>query len=273
MLRHTGARVLAGYDQGCQFPWLDVALEWESDERLRTKRTHITDDLLRLVDAVATAGESDRTGILPTALPDTSAMLARLPFAARRLFRKRVVGMHCGAGQELKQWPAEHFAALIDLLIERHDVNVVLIGSPDEKPIATQVLERVQNRRAVVSLVGKTALGDLPALLIACALFVGNDSGPKHIAAGLGVPTVGIHAGSVDSGEWGPAGPLAVAIRRNMSCSPCYLSELSDCHRSHGCMRGLSPGAVYRVCQRMLALRRPQKLPAATVPQPFEQAN
>lgn len=256
VLRHTGARVLAGYDQGCQFPWLDIALEWESDERLRTKRTHITDDLLRLVDAVATAGESDRTGILPTALPDTSAMLARLPFAARRLFRKRVVGMHCGAGQELKQWPAEHFAALIDLLIERHDVNVVLTGSPDEKPIATQVLERVQNRRAVVSLVGKTALGDLPALLNACALFVGNDSGPKHIAAGLGVPTVGIHAGSVDSGEWGPAGPLAVAIRRNMSCSPCYLSELSDCHRSHGCMRGLSPGAVYRVCQRMLPLRR-----------------
>ena len=81
------------------------------------------------------------------------------------------------------------------------------------------------------SLIGKVELGQLPSVIGRCALFVGNNSGPHHIAAGLGIPTVGIHSGVVDSREWGPKGPTAVAINRVMTCSPCYLSKLEDCGR------------------------------------------
>ncbi len=122
-----------------------------------------------------------------------------------------------------------------------------------------EVLDQVVHRDAVVSLVGKTPLRQLPALLRACALYVGNNSGPKHIAAALGVPTIGIHSGVVDAIEWGPIGERAVALRRNMTCSPCYLARQEDCPRSFACMRGLEPIAVQEVSEVFLA--RPVERP------------
>jgi ADP-heptose:LPS heptosyltransferase len=99
----------------------------------------------------------------------------------------------------------------------------------------------------------RVALGELPRLLASCSLFVGNDSGPKHIAAGLGVPTIGIHAGVVDAREWGPVGPRAVAIRRDVACSPCYLAKVQDCNRGLACLTGIRPRDVYNLCVRFLA--------------------
>ena len=115
------------------------------------------------------------------------------------------------------------------------------------------MLDRVANRDRVVSLVGKTSLRQLPDLLRACVLYVGNNSGPKHIAAAFGVPTIGIHSGVVDAIEWGPIGARAVALRRNMTCSPCYLARLEDCPRGFACMRGLDPAAVQETAELFLA--------------------
>jgi ADP-heptose:LPS heptosyltransferase len=86
----------------------------------------------------------------------------------------------------------------------------------------------------------------------ACKLFVGNNSGPKHLAASLGVPTIGIHSGVVDATEWAPLGPQAVAIRRQMICGPCYLEFASDCPRDLACLSGLRPRDVLAVCRRLL---------------------
>jgi hypothetical protein len=153
----------------------------------------------------------------------------------------------------MRQWPAEHFAALIDLLAERDQVNAVLIGGADEAELAEDVLAAVVNRQAVVSLVGRTSLRHLPGLLAACVLYVGNNSGPKHIAAALGVPTIGIHSGVVDAIEWGPVGKRAVALRRNMACSPCYLARAEDCPRALACLRGLEPTLVHHSAEMLLA--------------------
>ena len=73
-----------------------------------------------------------------------------------------------------------------------------------------------------------TELADTPTLMRAMRLFIGNNSGPHHIAAALGVPTVGVHSGVVSAREWGPMGPMAVAVQREMSCGPCYLEKASD---------------------------------------------
>ena len=87
----------------------------------------------------------------------------------------------------MRQWPAEYFATVIDLLVDKNNVNVVLVGGPDEAMLADQVLGLVANRRHVVSLAGKTSLKDLTLVLRACSLYLGNNSGPQHIAAALGV--------------------------------------------------------------------------------------
>jgi ADP-heptose:LPS heptosyltransferase len=102
-------------------------------------------------------------------------------------------------------------------------------------------------------LTGTLALDDLMRLLATAAVFVGNNSGPQHLAAGLGVSTIGIHSGVVDAREWGPLGPRAVALRRDMSCSPCYLERAADCPRQLACLEQLPVAAVYSQCRQMLA--------------------
>jgi ADP-heptose:LPS heptosyltransferase/GT2 family glycosyltransferase len=251
VLRHTPARFLAGYDHMGQLPFLDIALEWEGDKNLQRKRSHVTDDLLNLVEAIGTAAAAERTRL--DVAVSSEGPPAFLDDDARALFAKPVVAVHPGVGNAMRQWPAEHFASLIDLLVEKNAVNAVLIGGPEEAELAAQVLEQVVHRGSVVSLVGKTPLRELPALLSACALYVGNNSGPKHIAAALGVPTIGIHSGVVDAIEWGPIGKRAVALRRNMTCSPCYFSRQEDCPRNFACMRGLEPTLVQEVSEIFLA--------------------
>jgi ADP-heptose:LPS heptosyltransferase len=203
------------------------------------------------VDAIAAACDGDRAVMAEPASGLSESVAAGID--GKRLFARPVVCVHPAVGTEMRQWPSAYFAELIDLLIERHQVHVILIGGPDEMDIAVAVLDHVRNRRAVWNVVGAFPLADLPSVLRRCVLFVGNNSGPKHIAAGLGVPTVGIHSGVVDAHEWGPLGPRAVAMQRDMSCSPCYLTKMEDCRREFACMKGLRPGDVYRACERLLA--------------------
>jgi ADP-heptose:LPS heptosyltransferase/GT2 family glycosyltransferase len=248
VLRHSGARYLAGVDYRGKFPWLDVAVEWTGDPAFVHKRQHAVDDLINLVDAVAAACETERSLIDRFPAPASSLVDGLMAASRGRL----VVCLHPTAGNDMKQWPVAYFAAVADRLIEAHDVFVVLIGAPGEEAAGEELLRRMRRAESAVSLIGRFPLADLPAVLRRCALFLGNDSGPKHIAAGLGVPTVAVQAGSVDVYEWGPVGPRAVAVVREVTCAPCYLPTPGDCRRGLACLRQLTPDAVYAACERML---------------------
>ena len=194
VLKYTGATFLAGYDHENQFPWLDFSLEWEGDPLYQNKRQHISVDLLTLVDAVANGCEEERQVLDPPASDASHPLPAKVAKVAKQLFARPVVCVHPSAGSELRQWPTEYFSQLIDLLVGRLDVHVAIIGGPDEAALCKTVLGAVKRKEAVWSLVGAFKLDELPRVLNACALFVGNNSGPKHIAAGLGVPTVAVHS-------------------------------------------------------------------------------
>ena len=259
VLQYTGAGLLAGFEHAGRFPWLDVVLEWEGDQGFTAKRAHIGEQLLRLAEAVAIACDTERANARLPAPADAgadTALLARL--AGKRLprgfLRKKLVCIHPGVGSEMRQWSPASFAALIELLVREEDVRVVLIGVGEETAIAREVMENLADSSCVVSLVGRVGLKELPNVLRACKLYVGNNSGPQHIAATLGVPTLGVYSGNVDPTEWAPAGPRAVAIRRRVACSPCYISVPTDCHRHLACLRGITPNEVYAVCRRLLHL-------------------
>jgi ADP-heptose:LPS heptosyltransferase/GT2 family glycosyltransferase len=247
-LEYSGAGILAGFDTQGRFPWLDVALEWDEDVPLRTKHGHVADDLVALVDTVAARSDPDRHALLTR----PKGGLALPAAVRRRLFSKPLICIHPAAGSPMRQWPPAGFAELIHLFLRRKSFNVALIGGADEMELADRVLELAGCQSEVVNLVGRLALEDLPKLLADSVLFVGNNSGPHHLAAGLGVPTVGIHSGVVDAREWGPLGPRAVAVRRDMSCSPCFIEHEKDCPRKLECLKELSVADVYRACERML---------------------
>jgi ADP-heptose:LPS heptosyltransferase/GT2 family glycosyltransferase len=249
ILQDTGAPYLAGFKQGSEFPWLDIAVEWEGDLPGAAKRRHFSNDLVNLVDAIAAECEpgSDLIADLPAEQP-SSARLELLENLDRPL-----VCVHPAAGDEIRRWPAAYFAELIDLLVERDGVHVAIVGVAGDSEIAMGLLRTVRHRSQVSNLAGIIELHDLVALLSVSALFVGNNSGPKHLAAGLGVPTVGIHSGNVDPREWGPLGRRAVAVWRHVHCSPCHFSKPEQCDRKLACLTGLRPVDVYPICKRFLA--------------------
>jgi ADP-heptose:LPS heptosyltransferase/GT2 family glycosyltransferase len=255
ILRTSGAPVLAGFDQAGRFPWLNVALEWEGDQSLMPKRANVVDRLCQLVEALGIASEQNA----PEAkrLPREKAwellrMNKSIIQMPKECFSAPLIVIHPAVGNDTRQWPEEHFAGLIDLLTERKDVRIMLVGGVEEQPLANRVLEGVRNRSAVHSLLGDLTLRELQLLLQMADLFVGNNSGPKHIAAALGTPTIGIHSGVVDAREWGPFGRRAVAIRRQAICSPCYVAAASDCHRGLACLSKLRPRDVYELCRVLL---------------------
>lgn len=257
ILRCTGATLLAGFDHGGRFPWLDIAVEWEGDIRLLPKRAPVADRLMMLAEAVDIACEPELPTLQAITMQQARARLLTLPVAREApagFFDRPLVCVHPGAGNAMRQWPAESYAALIDLLIAEEGVHIVLIGGAEEAPTA-QKIAALADSSAVFSLVGRLGMAELPGVLQACALFVGSNSGPEHIAAALGVPTVGVHSGNVDARERAPLGPCSVAVRRNVVCGPCYLSRPTDCHRNLACLTGIRPADVYRACRPLLHLR------------------
>ncbi len=270
VLQYTGARWLAGFDTGNRTEWLDIAMEWEGDVAGKRKRTHVSESLVQFVDAIAVSCETDRRVLRDApGRAQARAAWAALPALAPLVAEPRtrpLVCVHPSAGSENRRWPAAAFAGLIDLLVARHDADILVIGGPDEAPLVSEMTGLCREGARIVSMVGKVGLRQLPMLLAGCDLYVGNDSGPKHLAASLGVPVVGVHGGSVNPVEWGPLGPAAVAIHRAMTCSPCYLSKVSDCHRGLACLTGIRVGDVYAQCRRLLALSVPSAPHAGDVP-------
>ena len=254
-LKRSGARLTAGFDVRGAYPWLDIALEWDTDQPYLPKRAQVADDYLALVETISLACESDRRVIAGPPVEQALAELRAAPWLSdlrEGLFDRPVVGVHPAAGNVLRQWPPEHFAQLIDLICGAYDVNIALLGAPGEADIAEAVLAQTRASDRVWSLVGRTKLDQTPLLMRAMRLFVGNNSGPHHIAAAMGTPTVGVHSGVVSAREWGPLGPMAVAVQREMTCGPCYIDKPALCPRGLACLQGLRPGEVFRVCEQML---------------------
>lgn len=100
------------------------------------------------------------------------------------------VVLHAGAQDATRRWPTERFAELGRRLHERYDARVVLVGSEQDAAASAEAARRIGP--AATDLTGCLSLGGLLGLASRSVLMVGNDSGPRHLAAATGVPTVGI---------------------------------------------------------------------------------
>jgi heptosyltransferase-2 len=90
------------------------------------------------------------------------------------------------------------------------------------------------------------------AFIRRCDLFVGNDSGPTHLAGVAGIPTLGVYSGIANPDQWGPLGPNAAALYLPMLCSPCYLSNPWACPYKVACLHDIGVESVYEAAVRML---------------------
>lgn len=131
-------------------------------------------------------------------------------------------GKNPGASMPIKRWQAEKFARLADTIIEKYKVKVIFLGGPGDEEVVKKVVSGMKNES--INLVGKTNFKQLAAILTHCQLFIGGDSGPLHIAAAVGTPTIGIF-GPSDPRLVAPKGENHLVIWKHVSCSPCYQPE------------------------------------------------
>jgi heptosyltransferase-2 len=103
---------------------------------------------------------------------------------------KVLVGVHPGASGRYKIWPPENFVAVIEELRRSDDTEVLLFQGPDDEEVVRQITDRM-NRPPIVARIGDN-LGHLAALMKLCRLCIVADSGPRHLAAAISTPTVGI---------------------------------------------------------------------------------
>lgn len=145
-----------------------------------------------------------------------------------------------------KRWHEDRFASAADTLAQNLGLEVVLIGSQSERGVAEQIASRIRSKCAVLS--GKTSLETLIGVLAESSLMLTNDSGPMHIAAALGVPTVAVF-GSTDERVTGPCGPRTRIVKKPVECSPCLLRE---CPIDHRCMNGVTVEDVRRAAMELI---------------------
>ena len=146
-----------------------------------------------------------------------------------------------------KRWPAERYAALADRLIDELGVEVLLIGSAQETEVSLDVSRQMRNK--ATALTGQTDLAELVGILSLVDLLVTNDTGPAHIAAALGRPTLVIF-GPTNPLTTRPFSPFAEIVREPPDCAPCMLR---DCPIDHRCMTAIRPDDVFNRARTMLS--------------------
>jgi heptosyltransferase-2 len=150
-----------------------------------------------------------------------------------------LLGVHPGAtGSRSKLWPAERFAAACERLSAGSGARVVVLGGADEHELSRRVADSLSEPPLMLQ--GRTSLGELMGVLSELSLFLTNDSGPMHLAAALGTPTVAVF-GPTDPRETGPFSGKARVVREAVECSPCLYR---DCPIDHRCMDRVSTDRV-----------------------------
>jgi len=188
--------------------------------------------------------------------------------------REPLVALHPGASKEPRAWHAERFAELGGRLAIARGARVLLLGSAAERGL----LERISGAlpRGIALLPPADASIKVSGAMIErCDLFVGNDSGPMHVAAALGVPTVGIF-GPGTARRTGPRarGGLAVAVGKDYPCSPCRQEFFRECPPSPSgkpfCLEEITVDEVEREASGLLERARRQVLRAGSGEAPAE---
>ena len=143
-----------------------------------------------------------------------------------------------GANWPNKRWPVRDYAALADWLFERRVIPVFVGGGLLDEHLIDDII-----RLALVppmNLVGQTTLKQLAAVIAGASIVIGGDTGPVHLAAGLGVPTVML-MGPTDAIRNGPYGQIENAIEVNRPCRYCWKRA---CPKGLDCLAAIHPPEV-----------------------------
>ena len=206
-----------------------------------TDRTdlHEVQRYLRVLELIAIHEQNAKLEFWHT---DADRHVARQIFARHGISPKEyLIGVNLGTTWRTKRWSLENFAEVITQVQKRFDARILLTGSTAEIPLGEALAQIVKVE--TINLIGQTTLMQIGALIESCDLYLTCDSGPMHIAAAVGTPTIALF-GPTSPIRHGPHGDNHEAIEKPVECRPCYKRKCMRKDQPHLCMTEIDPNEV-----------------------------
>jgi ADP-heptose:LPS heptosyltransferase len=234
----SGARFLYGFKDR-EWSWLSAGLELNAHDPINS--IEVLPPSRKILALVESLGVLLRDSARPLPNPDADrAHVAAYGVADG----ERYAVLHSGARISFYRWPG--YAELASLIAQRTDMKVVLFSDDPEHATRFAQDDRV---RVVPGLIPFEAFD---ALVSHCTVFVGNDSGPKHLASLRGAQVVSVHCARLNWSEWGQE-ISGLIISRRVPCAGCAIPEDgSECGRNFACIRQIDPEEVFDAVTRVL---------------------
>ncbi|MDZ7289731.1 MAG: glycosyltransferase family 9 protein [candidate division KSB1 bacterium] len=157
--------------------------------------------------------------------------------------------LHAGSGGSARDWPPEYFAQLADLVHHELGAQVILTGAPEEENLVAHIQSQTISKP--LSLCGRLTITELAVLCRRAAVFVGNSTGPLHLAVMVGTPVVAFYPPIrvCRPERWGPYGHLSdVLMSQQDECKRCRKSGTRTCD----CMRAISVATAFKKVREKL---------------------
>lgn len=242
------SRRAIGYDYGKRALLYDVNVPYDDKKHA----VFAICDLLRPLGIDARPGS-----LVRLRFPESAKGQVDLRFesAGIRSSKKPIIGIHafCGPSAAWRVWPKENFASLIGKIKKKYDCTIILTGSKDESIGNSEILAMLSDRNNVLDLSG-LPLKSFFNLAERMRLMVSNDTGPMHVAAAQGIPTIGLFGPNTPV-RFGPFPPERnIAIYHQQPGHPVinvHLNEFRPCGGE--CMRAISVDEVMEAVDKIMA--------------------
>jgi len=160
---------------------------------------------------------------------------------------RKIITIHISAGNEFRNWGVDNLVQLTNLLAQRPDVKIVLLGTNEDQKAEEEILKK--STASLLSLVGRLHLREVRELISHSSLFVGPDSGPMHIAASTSTPIVALFGPTLPS-NFAPWQAKAFVVEKELDCRPC--KQRRCIYEDFRCLRCIEPEEVYQACLRFI---------------------
>jgi len=182
---------------------------------------------------------------VPSLSPDGDLVLQMSTLLKKQFpSSKQVVAVFPGGTQAVNRWPVTNYGTLA-LMLGQNGLGVCVLGGQAEEHAARKIVEMAGKN--ALSVAGHLSLQEVIALLSVVSIYVGNASGPTHLAAALGIPCIGLFRPG-DVHRFHPRGPGPIRIlHSNVECTPCRGINKGR----HVCMETLPVEGVFKAIMDM----------------------
>lgn len=210
---------------------------------------HVVREKLALLSPWQSEAPSPAAVVPPPAAP--------LPIALKSQLESGYIVVHSPSMWPYKQWPADHFRALIaDLTASGRKVVLTRGPSMQDAELVASLVQSAPEARAVDA--GLLDFGQLATLLREAALYIGPDTSISHLAAATGVPVIAIF-GPTNPTRWSPwPAPQGkvILMQSKLPCVPCGRAGCEDHRQSRSdCLVDIAPQSVAAEAKKILSPR------------------